>query len=98
MSAGDSQRTERARLTFIERIERLRLDNVQHHDDLPHQRRTTPTFRALTFSLTCSSAKNFNSFNSLSVRSANIECSNGATFLIATLVPVARCTADTTTP
>lgn len=44
----------------------------------------------LTFSLTPSDAKYFNNFNSLSVRSANIGCSNGAIFLMATLVLLGR--------
>jgi hypothetical protein len=52
----------------------------------------------LTFSLTPSSAKYFNNFNSLNVLKANMECSNGATFLIATFVPDGRCVAETTTP
>ena len=51
-----------------------------------------------TFSLTPSAAKYFNNFNSLSVRRANMGWSNGAIFLMATLVLLGRCRAETTTP
>jgi hypothetical protein len=52
----------------------------------------------LTFSLTPAWAKYFNNLSSRNVLRANIECSNGAIFLMATLVPVCRCVAETTTP